>query len=345
MNHATRQRAFERMQRLGTAGLDLDAVFEESAQLLRTALPHDSSCWHTTDPGTLIETSVHTTDMPSPSPEVAELAYLTSDFNAFPALAGGPRHAGVLSEATGGQLERSVRYRELMRPNGVRGELRTAFVVDGACWGCVSLFRAAPRDFTDDERDFAHDLAALLGRNVRTAGVLARSRGTSGPLAPGVIMLDARRRVVSTTTPARECLVELGLTDLPEEMDASSLPFALLSLTERVREHGGDASARVLGRSGRWILLHAAPESTGGGVVVVLQAAPVGTIAPLISAAYGFTARERELVALVVQGCSTREIAHRLLITENTVQAHLKSVFAKAGVRSRGELTGLLHTV
>ena len=49
----------------------------------------------------------------------------------------------------------------------------------------------------------------------------------------------------------------------------------------------------------------------------------------------GFTARESEVAALLAQGCSNREIAEALFISEHTVKTHLKAVFRKTGVASR----------
>lgn len=48
--------------------------------------------------------------------------------------------------------------------------------------------------------------------------------------------------------------------------------------------------------------------------------------------------REQEIVELVSRGLSTREIAERACISENTVKQHLKRVFRKLQVSSRTEL-------
>ena len=46
---------------------------------------------------------------------------------------------------------------------------------------------------------------------------------------------------------------------------------------------------------------------------------------------------EREILALVSEGCSNREIANRVQLSENTVKTHLQEIFRKLGVRNRVE--------
>ena len=48
--------------------------------------------------------------------------------------------------------------------------------------------------------------------------------------------------------------------------------------------------------------------------------------------------RERELVDQLVAGHDTREVAQRMFLAENTVQDHLKSIFAKTATRNRRTL-------
>ena len=48
--------------------------------------------------------------------------------------------------------------------------------------------------------------------------------------------------------------------------------------------------------------------------------------------------REREIVGLVLEALSNREIADRLVISERTVESHVRSVLAKLGCASRTEL-------
>jgi hypothetical protein len=61
--------------------------------------------------------------------------------NKFGVLARSPRPAGVLTDATEHVPETSPRYRDILRPNGFRDELRFSLVDDGACWGWVALYR------------------------------------------------------------------------------------------------------------------------------------------------------------------------------------------------------------
>jgi ATP/maltotriose-dependent transcriptional regulator MalT len=49
------------------------------------------------------------------------------------------------------------------------------------------------------------------------------------------------------------------------------------------------------------------------------------------------SAREREVLELVVQGLRNREVGSRLFISEVTVKAHLRRIYAKLGVKSRTE--------
>ena len=50
------------------------------------------------------------------------------------------------------------------------------------------------------------------------------------------------------------------------------------------------------------------------------------------------TQREQQVVALVAEGISNREIAHQLAITENTVKKSLLRIYDKLGVANRVEL-------
>jgi ATP/maltotriose-dependent transcriptional regulator MalT len=52
---------------------------------------------------------------------------------------------------------------------------------------------------------------------------------------------------------------------------------------------------------------------------------------------FELSAREREVLELVMQGLRNREVGSRLFISEVTVKAHLRRIYAKLGVKSRTE--------
>jgi two-component system, NarL family, nitrate/nitrite response regulator NarL len=48
--------------------------------------------------------------------------------------------------------------------------------------------------------------------------------------------------------------------------------------------------------------------------------------------------REQQVITLVCNGLSNKEIARKLDVTEGTIKAHLHAIYEKLGVRSRIEL-------
>jgi DNA-binding CsgD family transcriptional regulator len=50
---------------------------------------------------------------------------------------------------------------------------------------------------------------------------------------------------------------------------------------------------------------------------------------------------ELQVAQLVSQGMSNKDVAARCWVSPRTVEFHLRNVFTKTGVTSRGELTAL----
>jgi DNA-binding CsgD family transcriptional regulator len=57
--------------------------------------------------------------------------------------------------------------------------------------------------------------------------------------------------------------------------------------------------------------------------------------------AFGITAREYEILTLIAEGLSTREIAERLFVSENTVKTHSGRLFNKLNARRRTQAVQL----
>jgi ATP/maltotriose-dependent transcriptional regulator MalT len=55
----------------------------------------------------------------------------------------------------------------------------------------------------------------------------------------------------------------------------------------------------------------------------------------------GITPRELEILELIAQGLSNREIAERVQVSENTVKTHSSRVFSKLGARRRTQAVQL----
>src|SRR5512140_2793880 len=115
--------------RLCAQGLPAGPLLARLLTRMRTAVGFDASFWSIADPATLLPTGgvVHNLPLDSCEPYF-EHELLIPDFNKFAELAAADRTVGVLSEATGGDLRQSARYRAVGEPLGIDDELRVAFV-------------------------------------------------------------------------------------------------------------------------------------------------------------------------------------------------------------------------
>lgn len=94
----------------------------------------------------------------------------------------------------------------------------------------------------------------------------------------------------------------------------------------------GALVAAIFAGLGIWLGLRLTREK----VVVKEVPAPVNFVLDTDKAAQlGLTSRELEVLALIAQGLSNKEIAEQVFVSENTVKTHLSRVFDKLGAKRR----------
>jgi NarL family two-component system response regulator LiaR len=81
--------------------------------------------------------------------------------------------------------------------------------------------------------------------------------------------------------------------------------------------------------------LLAAPASTHGGALNGALNGETFTVDETRLTALGITPRELEILGLIADGLSNREIAEKLCVSENTVKTHSSRVFGKLGAKRR----------
>lgn len=344
------ERVRARIDGLAVSGLDVPTFSASALEALARAVPFAAACFATADPATgLVTSTVKAAIDDHHDEEWAHFEYEVPDPSAFLELSRRPGRVVGLRTETGGRTELSPRFTEFIQRYWDFGdEMRAALTVDDGTWGFVALFREGATGFTPLEQDFLSSIGPSLATGLR-AGLLAGA-AAPGPHVegPAVLVVDARGEVASASVGAAAQVAELG-GGPPGE---APLPLALLSLVGAARRcategRPGVPRVRLRTRGGHWVVAHASPllSRTGGSsdVVLTIEEARPPEIVPLVVAAFGLTPRERDVVQLVLRGVDTAGIGRALHLSAYTVQDHLKSIFAKVGVRSRRELTAKVY--
>lgn len=359
---------FDAVHRLCYAGLDAPTLHARAIAHLRRAIPFEGFCAHDCDPASDLPMRQYL-DPPNAQQgrEFLEHVAFADDVNDFGWMLRTGRRVALLSEATGGRLDRALRYREVLAPQGFSFDMRCVYALDGTAWGGISALRERGRaDFTNREAALMSQLAPHLAAGLKAAALCApvapgAAMSTSTPTSadrpggPAVIVLDHRGRVTRYTPMAEYWLRRL--TDLkPGWQEGQALPevvWAVVGILRRglrpqtERDRTLVPHIRVRTTTGEWIQLQAAlseaPNGQADEIVIVME--PVGPreVTWLRLTAHGLSPREQEVVEWIARGASTAQIAQALCITEYTVQDHLKHIFDKVGVRNRRALVQRLY--
>jgi DNA-binding CsgD family transcriptional regulator len=77
-------------------------------------------------------------------------------------------------------------------------------------------------------------------------------------------------------------------------------------------------------------------------IILAIRSERRGIGMDLLGSRYGFSSRQSDVAALILEGCTYLQIADRLYISLSTVQSHVASLYRKAGVQSKIQLANLL---
>jgi DNA-binding CsgD family transcriptional regulator len=327
------------------AGLDAGSLQAEFVDRLQRIVPFDAAFCATVDPATLLFTGAVLRDIPWEStPRFLANEFLEEDVNKFRSLAAARSPVDWLDRATQQHRANSARYREIMAPLGLGDELRAAFRAGGACWGFLCVHREdGPHGFTPQEARLIARLSTHVGEGLRRSLLAAAATTSLDPDGPGVLVVAEDGSLVATTAVGERWLWELD----GGEPGGAHLAVAVQAVLARLVSNRTDnapvdqPSVRLRTRSGRWVEVHAARMAglgEGDHVAVVIEPAKPAELAPIILLAHGLTRREGQVAQRTLQGKTNKRVARDLHISEHTVEDHLKAIFTKVGVSSRGEL-------
>lgn len=207
------------------------------------------------------------------------------------------------------------------------------------CWG-VSLQRQAKGAGTAAEAAGIARVALIAGGASERVATVLEERAVEFELFDSAADLTGAERPAVVLVCVDGKVATAVAEELPALCEAQpEAPVMMVCAEVRPGELRGALAAGVNG-----IVLEEHLAATLGACIEAVRAGQVCVPrrhAPQIEPAT-LSAREKQILGLVVMGYMNSEIAEQLFVAESTVKSHLSSAFSKLGVHSRNQAVELI---
>lgn len=217
---------------------------------------------------------------------------------------------------------------------------------------CVAA-RSIPVLVVEDNRLLREGIVGILNQQTDLEVVVAeggaaalRRLTTEPPPPPGVVVVDASladhdpptlvQRIRQAAPEARVIVMDLvpGLEDIVEFVKAGASGFIMKDATVDVLVETIRSVA-----AGREVLPPALTETLFSQIAQHASRRPTRKALGLVR----MTPRERQIIGLIAEGLSNKEIAQRIHLSPHTVKSHVHNILEKLALHSRLQVAAYVH--
>lgn len=241
---------------------------------------------------------------------------------------------------------RSSGAHEVLSAEGLAHSLEAPLTGSGAVIGTINFARSGQgAAFSEGEltaaRFVSEHLSLAMERARRYEALGERAsllQGTLEQFPQGVLVNDLQGASLFANRQACELLG--GRANAPTASRMHELVSDAIGEFIAEERHASTVNVRDAA-TGRRVILKSYLSVPHDAVVTMVYECPDDE-ASALPAWDVLSPREQEIATFVSQGLTTRQIAAKAFVSENTVKQHLKRIFAKTDVHSRAELVQLI---